>query len=152
MEEIAAGTATPAQIGAFVTALRMKGETAEELAGLTRTMRQRLVPVPVEGDVVDTAGTGGHLYPAGRHRLYVRAAVPPRPTPRRGPAPRDRHPHGVQPAWPAAEPRRCAPSAPGRRGTGASGHHGRGTATHRLAPRAGGVRRGRPGRDLAQRA
>ncbi|HLI28521.1 MAG TPA: anthranilate phosphoribosyltransferase [Chloroflexota bacterium] len=67
MADIAEGIATPAQIGAFVTALRMKGETAEELAGLTRTMRQRLVPVPVEGDVVDTAGTGGD----GAHTVNV---------------------------------------------------------------------------------
>ena len=67
MEDIAEGVATPAQIGAFATALRMKGETAEELAGLTRTMRRRLVPVPVEGEVVDTAGTGGD----GAHTFNV---------------------------------------------------------------------------------
>jgi anthranilate phosphoribosyltransferase len=59
MRELVEGAATPAQIGAFATALRMKGETAEELAGLTRVMRGALIPVEVEGDVVDTAGTGG---------------------------------------------------------------------------------------------
>jgi anthranilate phosphoribosyltransferase len=59
MQDIVDGAATPAQIGAFATALRMKGETAEELAGLTRTMRRAAVPVAVDGDVVDTAGTGG---------------------------------------------------------------------------------------------
>jgi anthranilate phosphoribosyltransferase len=59
MQEIVDGAATPAQIGAFVTALRLNGETAEELAGLTRVMRAALIPVEVEGDVVDTAGTGG---------------------------------------------------------------------------------------------
>src|SRR3954466_15556529 len=59
MQDVVDGEATPAQIGAFVTALRMKGETAEELAGLTRTMRRSAVPVEIEGDVVDPAGTGG---------------------------------------------------------------------------------------------
>ncbi len=59
MQELVEGAATPAQIGAFAMALRMKGETAEELAGLTRVMRGALIPVEVEDDVVDTAGTGG---------------------------------------------------------------------------------------------
>ncbi len=59
MQDIVDGEATMAQIGAFATALRMKGETAEELAGLTRVMRRAAVPVEVDCDVVDTAGTGG---------------------------------------------------------------------------------------------
>lgn len=59
MQELVDGAATPAQIGAFATALRMKGETAPELAGLVRVMRTALIPVEVGGDVVDTAGTGG---------------------------------------------------------------------------------------------
>jgi anthranilate phosphoribosyltransferase len=59
MQDVVDGAATPAQIGAFATALRMKGETAEELAGLTRTMRRAAVPVEIDGEVVDTAGTGG---------------------------------------------------------------------------------------------
>ncbi|HEY7064011.1 MAG TPA: anthranilate phosphoribosyltransferase [Chloroflexota bacterium] len=59
MQELVDGAATPAQIGAFATALRMKGESAEELAGLVRVMRGALIPVEVGGDVVDTAGTGG---------------------------------------------------------------------------------------------
>jgi anthranilate phosphoribosyltransferase len=59
MQELVDGAATPAQIGAFATALRMKGETAAELAGLVRVMRAALIPVDVGGDVVDTAGTGG---------------------------------------------------------------------------------------------
>jgi anthranilate phosphoribosyltransferase len=59
MEEMMVGEATPAQIGAFVTALRIKGETATEITGLARTMRAKAVPVAISGPVVDTCGTGG---------------------------------------------------------------------------------------------
>ncbi len=59
MEEIMAGEATPAQFGAFVTALRLKGETVDEIAGLASVMRAKAVAVPVSGPVVDTCGTGG---------------------------------------------------------------------------------------------
>ena len=53
------GDATPAQFGAFVTALRMKGETAEEIAGMALGMRERSLNVEWDGAVVDTCGTGG---------------------------------------------------------------------------------------------
>ena len=59
MQEIVQGVATPAQIAAFAIALRMKGETAAEIAGLARVMRQEAVRVSVTGEVVDTCGTGG---------------------------------------------------------------------------------------------
>jgi anthranilate phosphoribosyltransferase len=59
MKEIMEGEATPAQVGAFVTALRLKGETVEEITGLASTIRAKAIPVKVSGDVVDTAGTGG---------------------------------------------------------------------------------------------
>jgi len=59
MEEIMGGEATPAQIAAFVTALRIKGETVEEIAGLASVMRARAIPVVVTPPVVDTCGTGG---------------------------------------------------------------------------------------------
>ncbi len=59
MEEIMEGQVTPAQLGAFLTALRMKGETVEEIAGLARTMRAKAVHVNATGPVVDTCGTGG---------------------------------------------------------------------------------------------
>jgi anthranilate phosphoribosyltransferase len=61
MEEIMAGQATDAQIAAFLVALRMKGETAPELIGFARVMRERAERF-WEGDalpVLDTAGTGG---------------------------------------------------------------------------------------------
>ncbi len=60
MGEIMDGQATPAQIAAFLTALRMKGETVEEIAGCARAMRQRVVRVDAGGGpVLDTCGTGG---------------------------------------------------------------------------------------------
>jgi len=59
MEEIMQDEATPAQFGAFVTALRLKGETADEIAGMAKTMRAKAVPVTIPEPVVDTCGTGG---------------------------------------------------------------------------------------------
>lgn len=56
------GRASPAQIAAFLTALRMKGETAEELAGMARAMREKAERVDAgasEGPLLDTCGTGG---------------------------------------------------------------------------------------------
>ncbi len=58
-DEIMEGEATPAQFGAFVTALRLKGETVDEVAGMARTMRQKSMHVSVDGPLVDTCGTGG---------------------------------------------------------------------------------------------
>jgi len=59
MEQIMGGEATPAQFGAFVTALRIKGETVDEIAGLAQVMRDKATRVDVEPPVVDTCGTGG---------------------------------------------------------------------------------------------
>ena len=60
MNEIMQGQATQAQIGAFLTGLRMKGETAEEIAGCARAMRENAIEVkPKNNVVVDTCGTGG---------------------------------------------------------------------------------------------
>ncbi len=59
MDEIMNNEATPAQFGAFVTALRCKGETVEEIAGLVQTMRARSVKVAASDTIVDTCGTGG---------------------------------------------------------------------------------------------
>lgn len=60
MEEIMGGEATPAQIGAFITALRMKGETMEEVTGAARIMRQKATRVNAcATTIVDTCGTGG---------------------------------------------------------------------------------------------
>ncbi len=59
LDSVLLGEATPAQIGAFVAALRTKGETAHEITGLARAMRARAEPLVIEGDLVDTCGTGG---------------------------------------------------------------------------------------------
>jgi anthranilate phosphoribosyltransferase len=60
MGTIMAGEATPAQIGGFLVALRLKGETAAEIAGAAEAMREHAVGVrPARDDLVDTAGTGG---------------------------------------------------------------------------------------------
>ena len=59
MEEIMGGKATPAQIAAFITALRIKEETADEIVGLARVMLAKAIPVKVTSPVVDTCGTGG---------------------------------------------------------------------------------------------
>jgi len=59
MEEIMNGEVTRAQFGAFVTALRLKGETVDEIAGLAKTMRAKAIRVTIAGPAVDTCGTGG---------------------------------------------------------------------------------------------
>ena len=63
MAEILAGDATPAQIAAFAVALRIKGETVDEMSGLVSAMLDFADPVPLSADtaaaVIDTCGTGG---------------------------------------------------------------------------------------------
>ncbi|MBM3189918.1 MAG: bifunctional anthranilate synthase component II/anthranilate phosphoribosyltransferase [Chloroflexi bacterium] len=60
MARIMSGEATPAQIGAYLAALRAKGETVAEIAGFARAMRQHATPVhPTRRPLVDTCGTGG---------------------------------------------------------------------------------------------
>lgn len=59
VRDIMGGHATPAQIGAFLIALSMKGERVDELAGAARAMRRYATRVPTQRDVVDTCGTGG---------------------------------------------------------------------------------------------
>ncbi|OPZ86141.1 MAG: Anthranilate phosphoribosyltransferase [bacterium ADurb.Bin429] len=60
MTTIMEGEATPAQVAALLTALRMKGETVEEIAGFARVMREKSVRLlPTRTPLVDTCGTGG---------------------------------------------------------------------------------------------
>ena len=57
--EVLDGAATPAQTAAMLVALRIKGETVEEMTGFVRAMLAHAVPLQVDGDVVDVVGTGG---------------------------------------------------------------------------------------------
>lgn len=61
MDIVMTGEASGAQIGAFITALRIRGETDDEIAGFAETMRRHALQVPVsdDGPLVDTCGTGG---------------------------------------------------------------------------------------------
>jgi anthranilate phosphoribosyltransferase len=59
MQELVNGEATPSQIAAFAIALRMKGETAEEIAGLAEVQRAAATQVDAGHDIVDVVGTGG---------------------------------------------------------------------------------------------
>lgn len=60
MTEVMEGAATPAQIAAFMTALRLKGETVEEVTGAARIMRRKATRIDARSSViVDTCGTGG---------------------------------------------------------------------------------------------
>jgi anthranilate phosphoribosyltransferase len=64
---IMTGAATPAQIGGALMALRVKGETVDEIAGAVQAMRALSTKVPVDGDyLVDTCGTGG----SGGNKLF----------------------------------------------------------------------------------
>jgi anthranilate phosphoribosyltransferase len=62
MREIMQGEATDAQIASYITALRMKGETVEEITGSARVMREKAVPVRIDAEYqLDTCGTGGDM-------------------------------------------------------------------------------------------
>jgi len=75
MNVIMTGQATQAQIGAYLVALRMKGETVDEITGSARAMRANAVPVPLAPrgaqSLFDTAGTGGD----GAHTFNISTAA-----------------------------------------------------------------------------
>jgi anthranilate phosphoribosyltransferase len=59
LDRMTAGEATPAQMGAFLMGLRVRGETIAELTGAARLLRSRMLPVAAPADAVDIVGTGG---------------------------------------------------------------------------------------------
>lgn len=61
MDIIMSDKATPSQIASFLTALRIKGETVDEITGFAKTMRQKATFVPLNKDAIDIVGTGGDL-------------------------------------------------------------------------------------------
>lgn len=72
MNQIMSGSATQAQIGSYLTALRMKGETIDEIAGSAKSMLEHVIPVDVamasdDEKLVDTVGTGGD----GKHTFNI---------------------------------------------------------------------------------
>ncbi|WP_319579968.1 anthranilate phosphoribosyltransferase [uncultured Methanospirillum sp.] len=77
MDQIATGNATGAQIGSFLTALRMKGVTASEIASFARVMQDCAIPVTphVSGTMVDTCGTGGDSGTGGTFNISTAAGI-----------------------------------------------------------------------------
>jgi len=73
MGEIMEGKATDAQIGAFLAALRIKGETVEEITGAAKVMREKAARIDAPEGVVDTCGTGGDM--AHTFNISTTAAV-----------------------------------------------------------------------------
>jgi anthranilate phosphoribosyltransferase len=81
MTIIMTGQATPAQIGAYLVALRMKGETVEEITGSVRAMRAVSLKVPLRDrsepvyDVVGTGGDGAHTFNISTAAAFVVAGT-----------------------------------------------------------------------------
>ncbi len=67
------GEATPSQIGGFLMALRVKGETVDEIVGAVSTMRAKMTPVKAPADAIDIVGTGGDG--AGTYNISTLAAI-----------------------------------------------------------------------------
>jgi anthranilate phosphoribosyltransferase len=73
MEAIMRDEATPSQIAGFIVALRMKGETVDEITGMARTARALATPIAIEGELLDVVGTGGDG--AGTFNISTLSAV-----------------------------------------------------------------------------
>jgi anthranilate phosphoribosyltransferase len=73
MDQLVLGDASPAQISGFLIALRAKGETADEIAGLASVLRSHATPVRIRGPFVDIVGTGGDR--TGAVNISTMAAV-----------------------------------------------------------------------------
>ncbi len=73
MTEIMEGKATDAQIASFLTALRIKGETIEEITGAARIMREKATKIKAPDGVIDTCGTGGDM--SGTFNISTTTAI-----------------------------------------------------------------------------
>jgi anthranilate phosphoribosyltransferase len=73
LEEMTAGAATPAQMGAFLMALRVRGETVDEITGAAQMLRTRMNRVEVPSDAIDIVGTGGDNH--GTYNISTCAAL-----------------------------------------------------------------------------
>ncbi len=73
LEQMTAGAATPAQMGAFLMALRVRGETVEEIAGAAQMLRAKMNRVEVAPDAIDIVGTGGDTH--GTYNISTCAAL-----------------------------------------------------------------------------
>jgi len=73
LDQMTAGAATPAQMGAFLMALRVRGETVEEITGAAQMLRARMQRVAVPEDAVDIVGTGGDSH--GTYNVSTCAAL-----------------------------------------------------------------------------
>jgi anthranilate phosphoribosyltransferase len=70
---IMSGAATPSQIGGFLMALRVRGETVDEITGAVTTMRAKMLPVEAPEDAIDIVGTGGDA--SGTYNISTSAAL-----------------------------------------------------------------------------
>src|SRR6202521_763492 len=70
---IISGNATPSQMGAFLMALRVRGETVDEITGAARIMRAKAVAIDAPPGTIDTCGTGGDA--SGSFNISIAGAV-----------------------------------------------------------------------------
>ncbi len=70
---VMSGAATPSQIGAFLMALRLRGETVDEITGATRTMREKALKVSAPAGAIDVVGTGGDAH--GTYNVSTTTAI-----------------------------------------------------------------------------
>jgi anthranilate phosphoribosyltransferase len=73
LETMMAGIATPAQMGAFLMAMRVRGETVEEITGAAHLMRSKMTTVPAPPGAIDIVGTGGDSH--GTYNVSTCAAI-----------------------------------------------------------------------------
>jgi anthranilate phosphoribosyltransferase len=73
LDQMTAGAATPAQMGAFLMALRVRGETVEEIAGAAQMLRAKMNRITVAPDAIDIVGTGGDAH--GTYNISTCAAL-----------------------------------------------------------------------------